>query len=129
MPNATEMKYLRGRLSHCFKIMPISLFFQHYNATNHTARDTVNFLRANNIVYNNDWPAKSPDQNPIEHLWHNLDQHIRRQPIPPPNVIQLRQALIQEWNNISQAQINTLICSMRQQCQATLYLIQTYFIP
>ena len=34
--------------------------FQHDNAKSHTARDTVNFLRANNIAVINDWPAKSP---------------------------------------------------------------------
>ena len=34
--------------------------FQHDNATSHTARDTVNFPRANNIAVINDWPAKSP---------------------------------------------------------------------
>ena len=40
---------------------------------------TLNFLRANTIG----WTAKSPDLNPIEHLWDNLDQHVRRHPIPP----------------------------------------------
>ena len=32
--------------------------FQHDNATSHTARDTVNFLRANNIAFINDRPSK-----------------------------------------------------------------------
>ena len=95
--------------------------FQHDNAISRTARDTLNFLKANNIAFMNDWPAKSPDLNPFEHLWDNLDQSVRRRPIPPSNFIQLRQALIQEWNNIPQAEINTLIRSMRQRYKAVLH--------
>ena len=41
--------------------------FKHDNATSHTARDTVNFLRANNVAFITVWPAKSPDLNPIEY--------------------------------------------------------------
>ena len=76
MTNATEMKLLRGTLYYCFKITPISLLFilfitivQHNIATIHTARDIVNFLRANNIAFINDWPAKSPDLNPFGIIW------------------------------------------------------------
>ena len=65
--------------------------------------------------------AKNPDLNPIEHLRDKLDQRVRRRHILPSNAIQLRQALIQEWNNIPQAKINTLIRSMRQRCQAVLH--------
>ena len=116
------MKFLRDSLSHGFTIMLIDIsLFQHDNAKSHTARDTANFLRANNIAFINDWPAKSPDLNPIEHFWDNLDQLVRRRPILPSHVIQLRQALIQEWNNIPQAEINTLIRSMLQRCQAVPY--------
>ena len=119
MPNATEMKFLRDSLSHGFTIMLIDIsLFQHDNAKSHTARDTANFLRANNIAFINDWPAKSPDLNPTEHFWDNLDQLVRRRPIPSSHVIQLGQALIQKWNNNPQAEINTLIRSMLQRCQA-----------
>ena len=97
------------------------LLFQHDNATSHTARDTVNFLRANNVAFINDWPAKSPDLNPTEHLWDNLDQRVRSCPIAQSNVIQLRQLLIQEQNNVPQAEINTLIRSMHQRCQTVLH--------
>ena len=65
--------------------------------------ETLNFLRTDNIDFIDDWPANSPDLNPIEHVWDSL----RRYPNPPANVYDLRQALIQEWNNIPQAEINT----------------------
>ena len=56
--------------------------------------------------------------NPIEHLWDNLDKRIRRRQNPPTNVNELRTALLEEWNNIPQAHINTLMLSMRRRCQA-----------
>ena len=75
--------------------------FQHDNVSSHTARDTVDFLRTNNIDFIDEWSANSPDLNPIEHVWDSLDRRLRRRPNPPANVNELRQALIQEWNNIS----------------------------
>ena len=60
---------------------PIYLF-QDDNFTSHTAKDTVNFLRVNNIAFVNYWPAKSSDLNPIRHLWDNLYQCVRCRPIP-----------------------------------------------
>ena len=95
--------------------------FQRDNTTSHTARDTVNFLRANYTEFINDWPAKNPDLNPSEHLWDKLDQRVRRFLVPPSNVIQIIQALMQEWNNILRAEINTLIHSMGQRCQTVLH--------
>ena len=95
--------------------------FQRDIATSHIARDTVNLRRANNILFINDWPANNPDLNPIEHLWDNLDQRVRRRPIPPSNVIQLKQALIQEGKNIPQPEINTLNRSMCHRSQAVLH--------
>ena len=92
--------------------------FQHDNATSHTTRDTVNFLRTNNIDFIDDCPANSPDLNPIEHVWDSLDRRSRRRPNPPANVNELRQALIQEWNNIPQAKNNTLVNSMSRRYTA-----------
>ena len=48
------------------------------NATSYTARHTVHFLRTNNIDLIDDWPASSPDLNPLEHVWDSLDRRLRR---------------------------------------------------
>ena len=66
------------------------------------------------------WPALSPDLSPIEHLWDELDKRIRRHHQPTESVDQLQAALVEEWNNISQAFMQRLIGSMRRRLTAVI---------
>ena len=64
--------------------------FQQDNARPHVARDNIQFLRNNNIDFIDDWPLKSPDLNPIKHLWDNFNTRVRQRQNPPGNVNELR---------------------------------------
>lgn len=101
-----------------FRVNP-HLTLMHDNATSHTAAATRNFLTINNVNVI-DWPAVSPDLNPIEHLWDELDRRVRGQPNPPESVAQMRQALLAQWQRIGQPEIRRLIRSMRRRCQAVI---------
>ncbi|GFW80115.1 transposable element Tcb1 transposase [Trichonephila clavipes] len=63
-----------------------------------------------------DWPPYSPDLNPIEHVWDMLGRRIAAHQ-PLPNCLpELRRALLDEWCNIPQDQIDNLILSMPRRC-------------
>ncbi|UYV78662.1 hypothetical protein LAZ67_16002320, partial [Cordylochernes scorpioides] len=44
-----------------------------------------------------DWPARSPDLNPIEHVWDALGRRIRARHPSPRTLVELRTALLEEW--------------------------------
>jgi hypothetical protein len=50
--------------------------FLHDNARPHTAMHTQNILLIHNVNVLQ-WPAKSPDLSPIEHLWDHLGHQVR----------------------------------------------------
>ncbi|GFS91471.1 HTH_Tnp_Tc3_2 domain-containing protein [Trichonephila clavipes] len=55
-----------------------------------------------------DWPARSPDLNPIEHVWDFLDRRLAARTLPPVTIRELRLALQDEWAAMPQQLIDTL---------------------
>ena len=82
--------------------------FLHDNAQPHVARICTQFLEAENVPVL-PWPAYS-GMSPIEHVWDALDRHVRQR--VPANILQLCTAIEEEWDNISQATINSPINSI-----------------
>ena len=87
------------------------------NAPAHRAGITDQYLEQATIVHM-EWPARSPDLNPIEHAWGMLQTAVSSRPVQPASVQKLRQALLEEWDQIPQYKIRRLISSMRRCCQA-----------
>ena len=87
------------------------------NVRPHRARVVNNFLQQQQVI-RMDWPSRSPDLNPVEHLWDILGRRIRANHPPPPNLNVLFQTLQQEWQAIPQNTLQTLVRSMRQRCLA-----------
>lgn len=83
----------------------------HDNARPHVAAVVTEYL--NEVGINRfRWPARSPDLNPIEHLWDSLGRRVRNRHPTPESVQELRVALVEEWDQIDHREVAVLIESM-----------------
>ena len=81
----------------------------------HTAKATQQWCKKNlpNFMKKDEWPANSPDLNPIENLWSIIDEAAYRDPIPK-TMGGLKSRLRQAWRNIPLASLRELARSMPQ---------------
>ncbi len=93
--------------------------FQEDNAPIHTANIAKKWRRDNNIT-NLPWPAQSPDMNPIENLWEELDRQVRARKPLPKNRGELWQALQEEWINLDENKYKNLVDSMPRRIAAVI---------
>ena len=96
-----------------------NFIFMDDNARPHRARVVTQCLEAHGIEHM-DWPAKSPDLNPIEHVWDMMGRAIEELEVQPNGLQQLGVALEAVWNALDVRDVNRLINSMRQRCQAVI---------
>lgn len=91
--------------------------FQHDNDPKHKAKSVQEWLRRRRWDVS-DWPAQSPDLNPIEHCWSVVDKSVRIE--KPKNVEELWQVVEKAWKNLDPQYCNKLVLSMNNRCEAVL---------
>lgn len=65
-----------------------------------------------------EWPAQSPDMNPIEHLWEHLKRKLHKYNDPPKGVWELWDRVVEEWNKIPPEVCQKLVESMPRRLEA-----------
>ena len=93
--------------------------FQQDNDPKHTSRLAKDWFNQNRVNLM-DWPPQSPDMNPIEHLWHALEQRLQTYPEPPKGIHELWERTQDEWLKIPVETCQNLISSMPSRIQALL---------
>lgn len=119
----TSRRYITDILSeHVVPFAPYignDFYLMHDNARPHVARIVNDYLREVDIE-TLDWPPRSPDLNPIEHLWDMLNRQLRNIQPPPASLNEVEQMLVEIWREIDQDQIRRLISSMSRRCEAVI---------
>ena len=91
--------------------------FQHDNDHKHTARLVKQRIDEQDFQ-SLWWPAQSPDLNPIEHLWQDVDTSLKNS--RPSKKEELFQGVNDAWSSISIGRCRTLVQSMGRRCQAVI---------
>ncbi|GFV34819.1 transposable element Tcb2 transposase [Trichonephila clavipes] len=99
--------------------MGLQFLFMDDNAPCHRTVAAEQLLESEDIE-RMDWPARSPDLNPIEYVWDFLGRRLAARTLPPVTIRELRLALQDEWAAMPQQLIDTLILSMGRRCETCL---------
>jgi hypothetical protein len=99
-------------------VLPIfgnNFVFQQDNCPIHTAHLIRDFLQTNEVT-TLDWPARSPDLNPIENIWGIMAKEINTK-ILPQNRQELIQSISDTWEQISVDCVQRTVLSMPRRLQ------------
>lgn len=122
----SELKFLNGRQNSEAYISTLQThlqpfiqsgtqIFQQDNAAVHTSRCTLEWISSQSISII-DWPALSPDLNPIENLWGIMAQRVYVGGRQYDRIEDLKRAILSAWNEIPNFILQNLIESMRRRC-------------
>ena len=91
---------------------PVSHRLMMDNDPKHTSLHAREFINNNNINW---WvtPPESPDANPIDNLWHEMKEFIRRE-VKPRNKDELVQGIKNFWKTVNVSKCNKYIRHLRK---------------
>ena len=86
------------------------------NDPKHKADKTIKFLHEKKFKVV-DWPAQSPDLNPLGNLWAIVKQRVYNFPTPPKNKDELWARVQEVWYSITPEECRKLVASVPERIQ------------
>src|SRR4029434_6641870 len=105
-----------------------NFLLQQDNDPKHTSKLCKKYLgkkQAAGMLFVIEWPAQSPDLNPIELLWEQLDRMVRKK--CPSSQSNLWEVLQEAWGEISTDYLNKLTARMPKVCNAVIAANGAFF--
>lgn len=87
------------------------LIFQQDNASINVSKESKQLFLSDNIPLLN-WPALSPNLNPIENLWRMLARSVYQNGKQNSSVVELKMAIHQAWLDLDKTTLETLTDSL-----------------
>ncbi|GFW63872.1 transposable element Tcb1 transposase [Trichonephila clavipes] len=94
--------------------------FQQDNCSIHTSRLAQTGFEEMG-VQKLDCPSQSPDPNPIEHFWDELERRLRSQPNRPFSLQELTSAVMDAWKAVPMVTYQKLVESLPKRLQAVIH--------
>lgn len=92
------------------QLLKKNTIFMQDGATSHTARDTLVWFKHRRIKVLENWPANSPDLNPIEEVWAEVNRRIALKDLPGTRE-RLREMVEEVWEEYPMSKINNHVMS------------------
>ena len=105
--------YVIPKLEAAKELLGVEFTFMQDNAPCHKSKKVTEFL-ANSDVSVLDWPAQSPDLNPIENIWNIIKERRRRKYGVPQTRADLIKQIFDIWSELTVNDVENCITNMER---------------